>query len=186
LLAKAVPEGVGFQTLTLDKFRSVRGVTLTASRELITQMIKGLREGNVDPFPRPQSIIRQKAKGFEFTFIADAQFGLDLRAPFVDTELRHLASRDAVSYEVKKISEAAAACGVHISGNIEKISAESQGQYRVFRYALRGVSSYAQFVQFVAGLHEKRIACAFETCTLTAQTPSRLTIDARIQFTTVD
>jgi len=185
LLAEAVPEGIGFRKLSLDNFQKLSGTTLTASRESITQMLKGLRKGNVDPFPRPQSTIRKKGNGYEFQFAAQAEFGLNLRAPFIDLELRHLAARDDIDRTIRTFSQTAAEYGVHINGAPKKLPVESVGRFRKFRYTFKGISSYAQFVRFVSGLHEKRIPCAFEKCMLIAQTPNRLTIDAQLLITAI-
>ncbi len=185
LLTETVPQGVGFRTLAASGFREIRGVTLTASRELLTNMLNGMRRAKVEPLPPPQSVVRPEGKGFQFTFVARTQFGLNLAAPFVDGGLGHLVSRDDLEYKTKELVRIAQKQGVRVTRQPQRLSADAEGKFRRFRYSFSAVSSWPQFVRFVDALHEERIPCAFEEFRLVAQTPQRLTIEAKLLFTTI-
>jgi len=186
LLGRTVPPGIGFRSLTASEFSRIEGVTLTASRDLITDMLLAMRRENVEPLARPQSVIRTKGTGFEFSFVALAHFGLDLRAPFVDLELHQLATSDNLEYMIKKLSYVAGKYGVHVTARPLRLSEDVDGRFHKFRYSFKGAASYTDFVRFVYGLHEERVPCAFERLVLVAQTQDKLVIEARLLFTTVN
>jgi hypothetical protein len=185
LLAATVPSGIGFRTLTTRGFTRIEGVTLTSSKELITEMLLAMRRARVDPLPRPMSVIRQSGSGYHFTFAADTRFGLNLRAPFVDLELHHLATSDNLAFMIKKLEQTAEKNNVRLTAKIRKLPEEPDGKYIKTRFGISGVSSYADFSRFIGSLHEERIPCAFDEMKLTAQSKNLLSIEARVLFTTL-
>jgi hypothetical protein len=186
LLGSAVPQGINFSTFTARNFDTIEGVSLTASRELITEMLTALRSEKATLMPKPQTRITSSGTGFRFTFAANVEFGLNLTDPMVDLGLGQLTKRDDVPLAAAALARVAKKNGVALTQAPQKMSVEAAGTYRRFHYRILGKASYRDFVRFVRGLQDERIACAFETFTLSALTSSMLKIDAQVVFTTAE
>jgi hypothetical protein len=123
--------------------------------------------------------------GYQFAFVADAKFGLNLRAQFVDLDLKHLAQRDDLSFMLKKLEYVARNSDLLLSGTPQKVSENQDGAYFRVKYVIKGSSSYENFVRFVNGLHEERVPCAFEDFKLVAQSRDKCSLEATLLFTTL-
>ena len=187
LLNRSVSSGIRLRSLSIENFQTVYLAGRATSREELNAMGQQLKQGDqkVEILPPPLSYIKKSTEddGYAFAFVCKTAYGLNLKDPAVDLALGQVPRRAAVADVVDQIKQVATEYSVKLDGPITETSAEKVGEYRRSIYTLKGLSTYNNFVSFLAGLYNKRVPCAFKKFEVTAQSGANVTITAEILFT---
>jgi hypothetical protein len=187
LMAATVPADVGLKSLEVRDFQSIHGVGISASQTTISDFFGTLRGREaVELLPKPQTNILARERDFQFVFTARKDFGLNLKSPSVNLSLAQLPVRDDLEATVGKLVKIAADNEIKTVQTPKQVAVESNEQFRRFRYEYVASGTYGQFAQFVHGLLDAGVPCAFESFKLTAQSKNEVRIEARLLFTTLN
>jgi hypothetical protein len=183
ILTKAVPEGIGFSTFSIDSFQTVSAIGYAPNRDLATSLFTNLRREKFEVSNPPNSYIRPSGRqGFRVSFTCDVPLGSNPADPWLLTD--HLESRGQLGAGVKEFTKVASRSGVILSHGLTHIKTSKTGAWRRSVYHLSGKGSYRNFVGFVLQVNQNRIPCAFSTIHLIARSSGSVEISADVVFTT--
>ena len=183
ILTRAVPEGIGFSTLSIDSFQKVSAHGIAQGREQVTSLFTNLRREKFEISTPPRSTIRRGGgKGFRFSFSCEVPLGTNPAESWLLTD--HLESRQQLGAYIKTFSRLASRNGVVLSHGLTHIKSYKTGPWRRSVYHLSGKGSYRNFVKFVLDGQQTRLPCAFSMIMLRARTGGSVDISADVVFTT--
>jgi hypothetical protein len=183
ILTKAVPEGIGFSTFSIDSFQTVSAIGYAPDRDLVTSLFTNLRREKFEVSNPPNSYIRSSGRqGFRFSFTCDVPLGSNPANPWLLTD--HLESAGQLGAGVRAFTKTASRSGVILSHGLTHLKTSTTGAWRRSVYHLSGVGSYRNFVGFVLQVNQNHIPCAFSTIHLIARSSGSVEISADVVFTT--
>jgi hypothetical protein len=183
ILTRAVPEGIGFSTFSIDSFQTVSAVGYAPKRELAASLFINLRREKFEVSNPPNSSIRPGGRqGFRFSFTCQVPLGSNPAEPWLLTD--RLESRGQLGAGVKAFTKAASRSGLVLSQGLTHIKTSKTGAWRQSIYHLTGRGSYRNFVGFVLLVNQNRIPCAFNTIHLRARSAGSVDISVDVVFTT--
>jgi hypothetical protein len=183
ILTRAVPEGIGFSTFSIDSFQTVSAKGFAPTREQVTSLFGNLRQEKFELSNPPHSSIRSTGnKGYQFTFTCEVPLGSNPMDPWLLTD--HLESRLQLGPFVKTFVRLASQNGVALAHGLTHIKTYKTGSWRRSVYHLSGKGSYRNFVRFVMQLHQNRIPCSFSAIYLRARSNGSVDISADVVLTT--
>jgi hypothetical protein len=183
ILTKAVPEGIGFSSFSMDNFQTVSAVGYAPNRDLAASLFTNLRREKFEVSNPPNSYIRPSGRqGFRFSFTCDVPLGSNPADPWLLTD--HLESRSQLGAGVRAFTKAASRSGVFLSHGLTHIKTSKTGAWRRSVYHFTGKGSYRNFVGFVLQVNRNHSPCAFSTIHLRARSSGSVEISADVVFTT--
>jgi hypothetical protein len=183
ILTRAVPEGIGFSSFSIDSFQTVSAQGVAPSREQVTSLFSSLRREKFELSTPPRSTIRPSGRqGFKFVFSCDVPLGSNPAEPWLLTD--HLESRTQLGTYVRAFAKTASRTGVVLTHGLTHVRTYQSGSWRRSVYHFSGRGNYRNFVRFVLQLNLDRIPCAFSMMHLRARSGGSVDISADIVFTT--
>lgn len=185
MLIRTFPDEIGLRSLEVSNFKTIYAVGLSASREDVNALFSSVKTENVDLLAPPYSFIRRNNDGgYKFAVTCEADWGLRLSDPFVDLSLSWLPAKESLGGSVDQFSSIAKKAGILLSRKPHRVSGERVGAFRRYEYDIDATGTFVDFVEFLNGLYEARVPCAFKSYALHAKTNSQVSIDAVVVFTT--
>jgi outer membrane biosynthesis protein TonB len=184
LLARAVPDGIGFTTLSVDGFTTISAVGFGSNREQVVGLFSALRGERLQLSGQPKSNIRPSVpKGYGFSFTGETSFGAaNPGDQYILTD--HLEPRENLQGIIRSFVKETTRSGVILQDAPLRVGSEKTGDYRRFTYHITGRSTYRNFVKFVLQLNAGHIPCAFSRIRLNARGDAHVDIAADVVFTT--
>ncbi len=184
LLTRTAIPGIDFKNLEVDSYNTLIGIGLCDIKENVIKLFKSLKREKVEILPKPQSIIRKQHHWYQFTISSVLpEFGLNFEAPFF-LGPNDLPDHEDLDLIIKKMVQTAKNDNIKITSGPNRVESYFKGDYRQFRYQLKGKSSYTDFVIFINSLYNRQIPCSFQMFKLKAEGKNILKIEADIVFTT--
>jgi hypothetical protein len=185
ILTRAVPEGIGFRSLSIDSFQTVTAAGVAPTRGQVTELFKNLRDEKFSLSLPPQSYITSGGKrGYRFSFTCEVPLGTNPANPWLLTD--HLQSRRQLGAGVRSFSRTASRNGVILKHGLTHIKTYKTGTWRRSVYHMSGRGSYRAFMRFLLALNEAHVPCAFSRINLRARSGNTVDISADVVFTTRD
>jgi hypothetical protein len=182
LLTHAAPDGIGFNSLIIDSFSTVKATGLAPTRELVGMLFRSLRNENLVLRERPVSSIRSVGgQGYRFDVACEASFGVDTSETYIATA--NLKPHESFNGMQRTFFKIASNDGVRLPGGLVRISTEKWGGYRRYYYHMSGSGKYRDFVKFVLALYSEHLPCSFNRIQLKAWNDTTIAIDADLVFT---
>lgn len=184
-LSRAVPSGIGLNSLEITNFQTVYAHGAGKTRELIASTFNELKKDKITLLQQPYSYITSDPQigGYKFVVTCKPDYGLNLSDPFQAVD--YLSSRESLDSILKKIVKIATQKGLKISSP-KQLSAERVGEYRRFIYQIDGSGSYKDFVGLVFDLYNEQVVCAFKKVNIKAKTDPSVKISAELLITVKD
>jgi hypothetical protein len=183
ILTRAVPEGIGFSTFSMDSFQVVSAIGYAPSRDQAASLFTNLRRERFAVANPPNSYIRPSGgQGYRFSFTCEVPLGSNPADPWLLTD--HVEPRSQLGAGVRAFTKAASRKGILLSHGLTHIKTSKTGAWRRSVYHLTGRGSYRNFVGFVFKVNQDRIPCAFSTIHLRARSAGSVEISADVVFTT--
>jgi hypothetical protein len=182
-LTDAVPDGIGFGTLSLDSFSTVTGVGTGAMRDTVSALFINLRRAPMNLLGLPASYIgNNDGDGYSFVFVCKPSFG---NAPANSLlAAAGLVPQKKLPAVIKTFSKIAARSGLSLSKGLSRKAVRKAGGYTHNIYHLSCSGTYKDFVSFVLDCDQAQVLCAFASVRLTARSAAVVDISADIDFIT--
>ncbi|MBN2037200.1 MAG: PilN domain-containing protein [Chitinispirillaceae bacterium] len=185
ILTRAVPEGIGFRSLSIDSFQTVTATGEAMTKSQVTELFRNLRNEKFDLSLPPQSYITSGGKkGYRFSFTCEVPLGTNPVSSWLLTD--HLKSRRQLGSSVRSFSQRASRNGIILKHGLTHIKTYKTGAWRRSVYHMAGKGSYRSFMRFLLELNEAHVPCAFSRINLRARTSNRVDISADVIFTMRD
>ncbi|MBN2188551.1 MAG: hypothetical protein JW699_03775 [Chitinispirillaceae bacterium] len=182
-LAEAVPEGIGFGTLTIDSGAVVTGVGTAETRDLVSSLFLNLRREQMNVLGHPDSYIGDNdGKGYSFVFVCRPSFG-DAPADMLRSR-NNLVPQSSLPRVIKTFSRTAARNHLFLKSGLSRTAVKKTGGYvhNIYRFSCTG--TYRNFTTFVLELERARMLCAFSAVRFTARSEAAVDISAAVDFIT--
>ena len=182
-LTDAVPDGIGFGTLSIDSFSTVTGVGTGAMREPVSALFINLRRAPMNLLGLPASYIgNNDGDGYSFVFVCKPSFG---NAPANSLlAAAGLVPQKKLPAVIKTFSKIAARSGLSLPKGLSRKAVRKAGGYTHNIYRLSCSGTYKDFVSFVLNCDQAQVLCAFASVRLTARSAAVVDISADIDFIT--
>ncbi len=182
-LTDAVPEGIGFNSLSIDSFMTVSADGLGSTREDVSTFFSNLRRlKGFQLLEFPVSSIRQgPSQDFQFQFKCRVWFDADSAGTYRPTE--HLLPSKNLPSMLQTFSKYAAHSGLSVRRGLVRRAAVQSGGYRQFVYRLSCCGTYRDFVKFVLQVNKAHMPCAFTALQISARSEAVVDIGADVVFT---
>ena len=182
ILARAVPDGIGFSALSIDNFTTVSAAGLGPNRDQVSGLFSALRREHLELLGPPRSYIRSSgSNGYIFLFTCEASFGVNQAEPFLTTD--HLEPRENLTTVLRTFAKDATSNGLYLPNGPMRLASEKAGEYRRFTYHITGSGTYRNFVKFVLQVNAEHLPCAFSKVRLKARSDAKLDLAADVVFT---
>jgi hypothetical protein len=120
ILTRAVPDGIGFSSFSIDSFQKVSASGLAPGRALVTSLFANLRRERFALSNPPQSYIRSSGdQGFRFSFTCEVPLGTNPTEPWLLTD--HCESRQQLGTDLKSFAESASRSGVFLAPGLTHV-----------------------------------------------------------------
>ena len=181
-LTDAVPEGIGFGTISVDSFRTVSAVGSGTTREPVSTLYSNLRHSQLNLLGHPDSYIgKGDPAGYTFVFICKPSFDRNPADSF-QTGGR-LVSQKKLPTMLKTFSRLAARDGLYMLKGLSRRTIRKTDGYQQFVYHFSCGGTYRSFVKFILDLDKAQVPCAFAAVRITAINDAIVDISADINFT---
>jgi hypothetical protein len=182
-LAEAVPEGIGFGTLSIDSGATVTGVGTATTRELVSSLFLNLRRERLNVLGYPDSYIGDNdGQGYSFMFLCRPSFGDAPTDPLLSRD--DLVPQSRLPGVIKTFSKTAARNHLFLQKGLSRTAVKKTGGYVHNVYRLSCSGAYRNFTAFVLELEQARVLCAFSAVRLTARSEAAVAISAAVDFIT--
>jgi hypothetical protein len=182
-LTEAVPEGIGFGTLSVDSFSTVTGIGTGETREQVSALFLNLRRGNMNVLGSPHSSIgNNDGEGYAFVFVCKPSLGASSADKL--KEAGDFVPRSKLPGVIKGFLKIAARNNVQLHGGLSRRTSEKTGNYMHSIYHLSCSGTYRNFVAFVLDLDRAQTACAFPAVQITGRNDAIVDISADIDLIT--
>jgi hypothetical protein len=178
-LTSAVPEGIGFGSLSVDSFATVSGMGLGPTRDIVGTLFTNLRGKPFRLRELPESYIESADKGYRFQFVCDASFAGEPVDPAVKA-----VSLKKLPALLKTFTKLSARDGMYTRQGLVRRSTKKSGAYVQVVYQFSCSGTYRNFVKYVLDLDKAHVPCAFSTVRIKARSEAIVDISADVVFTT--
>ncbi len=186
ILSRCLPDDAEFTEISIKEFDTLVCKGIEETKDNVKDIFWAFSGEKVAFDPKPRTYIRESGRFYNYKLVVKVETGLDLRAPFIDLSLSFLPSEKDLYVLNDRIEDVAENLGLSFVQEIKKTDAYNEKKYSKHEYAMKCKGRYAQFVSFVKTIYSRKVPCAFKKIKIEAESPSRITADCVIQYTTND